>query len=60
LGEDAESVVARVHGEVDEDVDLVEADAVCDLLVGKCGDVTPMVTAGVKLTVRSSCDGIRA
>ena len=43
LGEDAEAVVGHVHGEVDEDVDVVGADLGGELVVGEVGDVEPVV-----------------
>ena len=42
-GENLEAMVRRVAGEIDEQVDLIFADAVCGLVVVEPGDVAPVV-----------------
>ena len=42
-GEEGQAVMGHVHGEIDEDVDLIGADFVGKLRIGKRADIVPDV-----------------
>jgi hypothetical protein len=47
-GEGEEGVTVHVHGEIDEDVDLVVADEIGELCVGETQHIAPGVNVGAE------------